>query len=221
VLLEKYRASRSLRERRQMQEEQFFAKVLADCAGKPVYVAGVVPFLVNWMQMGEERGLRQVFSPDSLVTTGGGAKGLKLPNDWRQRVEDFLGTRINVNFGMSESISHLTGCILGQYHPAPYHIPYVLDVATGEPLPREGTQIGRYAFYDLLAESYWGGFVTGDEVTVTWNGCRCGRVGPYMHPNIQRFSDKSPDGDDKINCAGAADAHERALEYLSEQARNV
>jgi hypothetical protein len=121
---------------------------------------------------------------------------------------------------MSESISQLPGCDHGNYHPLPHHIPFILDPDTGNPLPRTGQQTGRYAFYDLLAESYWGGFLTGDEVTGIWGDCPCGREGLYIHPTIARFSDKSGE-DDKITCAGAADAHERALEFLNEQARDI
>ncbi len=219
-LLAKFRASQNLAERRQEQSESFFKRVLEHCQGRQVYISGVVPFLMNWTYMGEERGLSKVFAPDTLISTGGGAKGMVLPEDWRERVENFLGASFYTNFGTSESISQLPGCSQGNYHPLPYHIPFILDPDSGQPKPREGRQTGRYAFYDLLAESYWGGFLTGDEVTATWGGCPCGREGFYMHPTVQRFSDKTGE-DDKITCAGAADAHERAMEFLNEQARDA
>lgn len=61
--------------------------------------------------------------------------------------------------------------------------------------------------------------MTGDEVTGHWDeACACGRHGFYVEPTIQRYSDKSDDGNDKINCAGAANAHERALDFLNDLA---
>ena len=43
----------------------------------------------------------------------------------------------------------------------------------------------------VRGRSCWGGFVTGDEITVNWDGnCGCGRKGEYLHPEIRRFSDK-------------------------------
>jgi hypothetical protein len=91
----------------------------------------------------------------------------------------------------------------------------VLHPETGQPLPRSGTQTGRFALMDLLPENYWGGLVTGDEVTLSgWDEpCSCGREGPYLHSTIRRFSEIQG-GDDKINCAGAPEAHDKAIEYL-------
>ena len=71
---------------------------------------------------------------------------------------------------------------------------------------------------DLLPDSYWGGLITGDEVTLSgWDEpCACGRHGPYLHSTIGRFSEKQG-GDDKINCAGAPEAHDKAIDYLLQQ----
>jgi hypothetical protein len=219
-LLAKFKASVGLQEHRKEQEASFFQRVLDSCQGRQVYIAGVIPFMMNWTFLAEERGLSNVFADNTLISTGGGSKGMELPGDWRERLGNFLGADFHLNYGMSESISQLPGCDHGNYHPLPHHIPFILDPGSGNPLPRTGQQTGRYAFYDLLAESYWGGFLTGDEVTGIWEGCPCGREGLYIHPTIERFSDKSGE-DDKITCAGAADAHERALEFLNEQARDI
>src|SRR3546814_9760763 len=71
---------------------------------------------------------------------------------------------------------------------------------------------------DLMPENYWGGLLTGDLVTIGgWSDpCDCGRHGPYLEPDIRRISDLKG-GEDKINCAGAPDAHDRAVEYLVAQ----
>ena len=82
-------------------------------------------------------------------------------------------------------------------------------------LPRSGTQTGRFACFDMLPDTYWGGLVTGDEVTMAgWDEpCDCGRRSPYLHGTIRRFSEIQG-GDDKINCAGAPEAHDRAMDFL-------
>ncbi len=68
---------------------------------------------------------------------------------------------------------------------------------------------------DLSAETYWGGGVSGDEVTVTWDQkCACGRPGPFISPTIARLSELQG-GDDKISCSGAQAAHDKALAYLA------
>jgi len=68
---------------------------------------------------------------------------------------------------------------------------------------------------DLMPDSYWGGLVSGDEVTMAgWDEpCACGRTGPYLESTIRRFSE-AQGGDDKINCAGAPEAHDRAIDFL-------
>jgi hypothetical protein len=106
-------------------------------------------------------------------------------------------------------------CDHGQYHVLPHTIVYLLDPDTGAQLPRTGVQTGRFAFLDLLAQTYWGGLITGDEVTVNWNSnCQCGRQGPSVNRAIGRYSEKRG-GDDQISCAGAQAAHDRAIEHLA------
>jgi hypothetical protein len=67
----------------------------------------------------------------------------------------------------------------------------------------------------LLAESYWGAFATGDEVTIHWDEqCPCGRRGAFLEDRVERYVFKR--GNDKIPCARVPDAHERAVEFLNE-----
>ena len=86
----------------------------------------------------------------------------------------------------------------------------------GAVLPREGVQRGRFAFMDLSAETYWGGGLSGDAVTVHWGAatCACGRRGTHIEPTVARLSEQQG-GDDKISCAGAQAAHDAALEFLT------
>jgi hypothetical protein len=185
-----------------------------------VLAFGVVPYLYSWTVLGEARGLQGLFAPESVINSGGGLKGATVPDDWQERVERFLGAKLRFGYGMSELISSHSLCPHGRYHVSPFAVPFVLDAGTGAPLPREGTQTGRYAFYDLLAGSYWGGFVTGDRVSLTWDGCACGRRGPYVHPSIERFSELEG-GDDKISCSGSNDAHEEAMSWLMARANEI
>ncbi|MET0379474.1 MAG: hypothetical protein ABW049_10840 [Spongiibacteraceae bacterium] len=221
ALLQKYKESIALRASQSEKEKHFLDRVIANCQGQDVIMLGVVSLMLEWVRMARERGLDKLFGANSLLLSGGGAKGLKLPDDWREQITQTLGVEPNISYGMSECITQLPSCSAGNYHSTPYIIAFVLDPETGAPLPRTGTQTGRYGFYDLLAESYWGGFITGDKVTAHWDGCACGRSGFHVEPTIVRYSSISDDGDDKINCAGAADAHERALDFLNDLAQQT
>jgi hypothetical protein len=54
-------------------------------------------------------------------------------------------------------------------------------------------------------------------VTMTWDEpCACGRAGPVIHSEIRRFTEIEGN-DDKITCAGAIDAHDKALEFIAQQ----
>jgi len=82
-------------------------------------------------------------------------------------------------------------------------------------LPRVGEHTGRAAVFDLMADTYWGGFITGDEVTASFEQCECGRTTAHVASAIERFSEKKG-GDDKITCVAAEDAHRAALEFLTD-----
>ena len=162
-----------------------------------------------------------MFGAGSVLMTGGGSKGRVLPDGWRQQIFDFVGFDSYYEFyGMSELMANCPRCAEGNFHIPPVLVPFVLDPDSGHPLPRTGQQTGRFALFDLMPDSYWGGLITGDEVTVAgWDEpCRCGRTGPYAFPVIRRFSE-TQGGDDKINCAGAPEAHDRAVSFLLEQSQ--
>src|SRR5690606_1515153 len=135
---------------------------------------------------------RRVFAPDSVVVSGGGAKGMTRPDDWQEPVLEFTGVpRLKGGYGMSETLANHVMCQHGNYHIAPWVIPFVLDPDTSKPLPRKGVVTGRAAFYDLIASSHWGGFITGDEITLHWEGdCPCGQHSAYLEDKISRYSEK-------------------------------
>jgi hypothetical protein len=98
---------------------------------------------------------------------------------------------LNESYSMSEvaGASH-TQCEHGHFHFAPTTFPFLLDPETSKPLPRTGRVTGRAAFFDLGAETRWGGFITGDEVTVeVGQGSALRAAEPLhrrRHPALQR-----------------------------------
>jgi hypothetical protein len=195
--------------------DRMFAKLMELKGEKRVYFGGMTVNLVELAKKGLERGHRNMFGPGCIVQTGGGAKGLTLPENWEEIVMEFTGAkRIGQFYGMTEVQMVAAKCSEGHYHVPPWVVMYLLDPDTGKVLPREGVVTGRGSFFDLTPQTYWGGFVTGDELTVDWTPCRCGRTTPHIHPNIQRYSEKRG-GDDKITCAAAEDAHNAAIDFLA------
>jgi hypothetical protein len=116
---------------------------------------------------------------------------------------------------MTELSCFFLQCARGRYHLQPWVIPFVLDPATSELLPRRGVQRGRAAFFDLLPESHWGGLMTGDEIEIDFeNPCGCGATSLHAAADVARLSDKRG-GDDKITCAASPQAHAEAMQFLT------
>jgi hypothetical protein len=200
--------------------EEFFENARERYAGRDVYASAMFPQLYEWSAAGLERGYRGVFGSKSAALSGGGNKGTALPENFRDAIHEFLGfDRIFEMFACSELIPLCFLCEAGHYHFPPMLVPFVLDPATGNPLPRRDPQHGRLAMFDLMTDCYWAGLVTGDEVTINgWDApCSCGRIGPYLVRPIQRYSE-TQGGDDKINCAGAPEAHDQAMAFLAQLA---
>jgi hypothetical protein len=197
---------------------RFFEIAKEKFGGQDVYIAAMWPILYEWAEDGLKRGLHNVFGPNTIVLTGGGPKNKVLPDNWRDQVYDFLGTNKTYEYyGSSEVMALCPKCEEGNYHFPPTLISYVLDKDTGVPLPRVDGQTGRLALFDIITATYWSGLVTGDKVTMAgWEKpCACGRHGPYLEPTIQRYS-QLEGGDDKIMCSGAPEAHDKAMEFLSQ-----
>jgi hypothetical protein len=196
---------------------RYFAEVIERLRGERVWVFGTWTLLYEMASYGLERDIRGVFAPDTVITTGGGTKGGNPPDDWIERVCEFAGVeQMQQIYGMTELMGCNHACENARYHLDPTLIPFVLDPDDGTPRPRRGVQSGRMAFYDLMAETYWGGFITGDAVTLDWTLCPCGQTTPHLDMRIERFSDQRQ-GDDKITCAAADEAHRAALSFLTSQ----
>jgi hypothetical protein len=201
--------------------QKFFQKAIDKFGGQDVFLCVTWVMLFEAMSEAKDHGVSNIFGKDSVLVTGGGDKGYSLPDNWKETIFEGLGfDRAYELYGMSELMSGCPQCKNGHYHIPPVVIPFVLDPISGEALPRSGEQTGRFAFLDLLPETFWGGFISGDEVTLSGfdNTCPCGRQGPYLLPEIRRYSAKEG-GDDKINCAGAPEAHDKAMEYLINASR--
>jgi hypothetical protein len=197
--------------------DEFLDDVTTRFRGKPVSIMAHIPMLFNVATEGLKRGIENVFAKDSFILAGGGMKGLTLPDDWHQTIDRFFGgAPLSDGYGMTEMIIGSRVCPQGNYHIPPWQIPFLLDPQSGKQYPRSGTQTGRYGAFDLNAQTYWAGFLTGDEVTLSWGDdtpCACGRHGPYVHRGIRRYTEKEG-GDDKITCAGAPDAHDKAIDFI-------
>lgn len=197
--------------------ERFFRDVVDQLKGERVYAFGTWNVLYNLAEAGLRNGVSGVLAAESIVSTGGGAKGQVVPPDWREQIAEFFGVpRLVQNYGMTEVMAAHKLCSEDRYHIEPWTVLFVLDPDTGAPLPRTGKQTGRAAFFDLLADSYWGGFVSGDEISVDWsNPCPCGKTTVHISSTIERYGAERG-GDEKITCAAAAEAHDAALGYLTE-----
>ena len=204
--------------RRGQDLQDFFDRAIGKFGGKNVYIAGVWTLLFNWADQGGKRGLSNVFSKDSILFSGGGKKGQALPENYREVIKTFLGfDTVYEMYATSVLMAVSMLCEAGHYHFPPVLVPFLLDPDSGATLPRKDNVTGRLAMLDLMPNTYWAGLVTGDEVT--WAGfdkpCACGRHGPFIYDRISRYSEKQG-GDDKILCAGAPEAHDRALDFLAE-----
>jgi hypothetical protein len=207
------------REQRELRDglPRFIDDTIERLRGERVWVLATWNVLYEMARVGLAKGVTDAFAPDSLVTTGGGAKGQVVPDDWEEDVKRFTGVDcLQHAYAMSELMALNKMCEHGHYHFEPWIVPFVLDPEDGRPLPREGRQTGRAAFFDLMPDTYWGGFITGDEITADWTACPCGRTTPHILRNIERYSEKHG-GDDKITCAASDEAHRAALEFLNER----
>lgn len=194
---------------------QWFGKLADEHRGQKVWIAGLSAELTRLASRGLEQGVRCEFAPGTALLSGGGMKGYAAPPDWKQRIMTFFGVeRIGSLYGMSECMGQAPRCSEGYYHFFPHTIPILLDEDYA-PLPRNGTQSGRMALFDLLAETYWGGFISSDRTTVRWEeDCPCGWNGPRVADDIARFGEL-PGEDDKISCAGTAQAYNEFMDYVS------
>jgi hypothetical protein len=194
----------------------WFDKLIRDFKGQRVKIGGTFADLYRVARAGLDKGLRCEFAAGSVMIGGGGMKGYKdAPADWEEQVKHFFGVdKLGNQYGFSESIGNAPLCNAGYFHFLPYTVPLLMD-PDGKALPRSGVQKGRLVLVDPIPTSYWGGFTSGDEVTIHWDeGCDCGWGGPRAEKTIRRFAE-SEGGDDKITCAGSQQAYNEFMEFVA------
>jgi len=195
--------------------DDFYVETLKRLKGETVFMRIGLNYLADMVRAADAAGLEIDLAPGSSITLAGGLKGAAVTDEQLATVRRAIRCDMGEVYACSELMSGLAKkCPHGHYHAPPWLVSYVLDPDTGAPYPRRGEQTGRYAGFDLMASTYWGGFITGDEVTINWDGgCGCGRSGPYMHGAIVRYADKNG-GDDKITCQRTAAAIEDMMQHL-------
>lgn len=180
---------------------------------EPLLIAGMNNQQFTLIQALRARGVADgSLHPDTLVLSGGGNKGRALPDDYQQQFAAFYdGVRRVRSYGMTELQGSCLACENGRYHVPPWVIPLVLD-QSGETLlnTEHGVAEGRFAFLDVSLSGRWGGLISGDKVSVDFSPCDCGRPGPAVLPDIQRYGELGG-GDDKITCAATLDSYVRGM----------
>jgi len=205
----------TLKARKAAVTRRFFEKMVREYRGRRVFLMASATDLLDLALEGLKSGERNVFAPDSMLLTGGGFKGRREVPAWKDILQEFYGVeRVFLSYGMTELNTYHPACSKGAYHVFPWTIPLVLD-EKGAPLPRRGVQTGRAGYFDLLAQTYWGGILTGDRVTVHFDEpCGCGWRGPWIEDNVQRFTELLG-GEDIISCAGVQSAYSDFMEYIA------
>ncbi|CAN7596105.1 hypothetical protein LJR219_004483 [Phenylobacterium sp. LjRoot219] len=183
---------------------------------KKLMVSGLWNGLYQVAKAVRERGYSaKDFNPDNCIYVGGGLKRAQLPPDYQQFVHETFNIpegRHFQNYSMQELNSGMPKCPEGgRYHVPAWIVPMILNKDGDALAPGygEGEIEGRAAFFDLSLDGRWGGVITGDKISLSFDPCGCGRKGPSIRDNIVRYADL--EGDDKIGCAGTVDAYVRGV----------
>jgi hypothetical protein len=205
---------RAVKERTE-RSSQLMARMIdaiLDHLHEPSVIVGLTPQLWSVVQAARQRGLSDgCFHPDTVIVSGGGAKGLNLPEDHVEQMMRFMGLgldRFTQGYGMQEASTGGRMLEWGRYTFPGWIATLILD-DTGQRLigRGEGVVTGRMAIFDLSIDGRWGGIVTGDRVTVDFSPSPKGRRAPAVL-QIARYSELQG-GDDKLTCAGTIDAFVR------------
>lgn len=190
------------------------AEAVVAHAHEPALFIGTWAPLYFLLEAAKARGLSGGVHPGSVVLSGGGLKGIVLPDGFRDEIYATLSleeSRYLYIYGLSELTTFLPRCPRNRYHAPAWMMPMVLD-DLGERLrePEDGRVEGRLAFFDLSLEGRWGALVTGDRGALHLDRCPCGRESPSIEDTITRYIDL-PGGEDKVTCAGTIDEYVRGL----------
>jgi Acyl-CoA reductase (LuxC) len=114
------------REQRELAEglPRFIDHAIERLRGERIWILGTWNILYEMARAGLDRGLEKVFAPDSLITTGGGAKGQIVPDGWEELVKRFFGVeRLQHVYSMTEMTALNKLCEHEQYHFEPWDHP--------------------------------------------------------------------------------------------------
>ncbi|MFA7601436.1 MAG: hypothetical protein WCY29_00385 [Novosphingobium sp.] len=200
--------------------DDWFTGLIERYRGQRVKIGGTFSDLYRVARAGLDRGVRCAFAPGSIISGGGGMKGYKdAPDDWEDQIKAFFGVDFMGNqYGFSECIGNAPLAEDGFFYLPPYSVPLLMG-PDGEALPREGVQTGRLVLVDLIPQSYWGGFTSGDEVTIHWDDedTETGWRAPRIAKSIRRIGENEG-GEDKITCAGSQQAYNEFMEFVAGEA---
>ena len=182
---------------------------------EPMLFSSMFASLYRLVELLRERGAAPGdLTAQNAMTSGGGLKGAGLPADYREQCFAMLNIapeRFLHYYSMQELNTRMPKCPeAGRYHVPNELVLFVLD-KDGESLAAvsDGQAKGRAAFFDFTVDGRWGGTMSGDQVIADFGPCPCGRPGPTVLDDINRYSDLA-DGD-KITCAGTMDAYVRGF----------
>jgi hypothetical protein len=193
---------------------EVFVDKIHDKRDRPLVVSGMWGQAYQIMLALKARGVKDGdFHPDTLISVGGGTKGVSLPDDYQAQIKRFFGVP-DGHYANLYGMVEVTGAcpfVHGRqgYVVPPWSIPLVLDKAGERLLNPEcgvGEVTGRMAFFDLMVEARWGGVISGDKATVDFSATE-GAAGPLIR-DVARYQDLE-EGEDKLTCAGAIDAYVR------------
>ncbi|MEZ5743860.1 MAG: hypothetical protein R3D89_09055 [Sphingomonadaceae bacterium] len=191
------------------------ADAIIEARGDRLHITGLWKGLYDVAREVRERGYSgKDFNPENSIYVGGGLKRAKLPDDYREFVYETFNIqpeRLYQNYSMQELQSGMPRCQKGgRYHLPAWLVPLILDKSGDNLLPMsEGEYEGRAAFFDLSLDGRWGGVISGDKVSITFEPCACGARSASIRDDIARYADL--EGDDKIGCAGTVDAYVRGM----------
>ncbi|HLY55653.1 MAG TPA: hypothetical protein VKS60_08855 [Stellaceae bacterium] len=195
--------------------DSFIDELAEGQRGRRIFMFALADHLIPLAQACKERGRRIELAPDSYFLVPGkpGMKGMAFPDGWLELCKEVFPHPYQGIYGMTEATGHGRLCPAGHYHMPPWIVLFLLDPDTSVPRERQGVQTGRLTVFDLTAETYWGGAISGDRATIDWRGfCSCGRRGPFVHDDITRYGNLRDD--DKITCSRSSDAYEQAARFV-------
>jgi hypothetical protein len=192
----------------------YLAEQILAHRSEPIFFNATLPLLFRLCQILRELGASEGdITGENALTTGGGLKGMALPDDYQAQIFRLLNVtpgRFLHYYSMQELNTRMPKCHANRYHVPAEITLFVLDKEGEVMAPMSDGQVeGRAAFFDSTVDGRWGGTISGDKIIAEFGTCPCGEMGPTVLDHITRFSDL-PDGD-KITCAGTMDAYVRGF----------